>query len=87
MITTINWVSQNWSYILNSTLPSKCGQKWTNIMIDILSDRQTLAEFNPEMRIYLVRLDGAVQVSDLNTLLPEAFSPKKLSFKFHNGNC
>lgn len=49
--------------------------------------RQTLAEFNPEIRIFLVRLDGAVQVSDLNTLLPEAFSPKKLSFKFHNGNC
>ena len=49
--------------------------------------RQTLAEFNPEIPVYLVRLDGAVQITDLNTLLPEAFSPKKLALKFHNGKC
>ena len=49
--------------------------------------RQTLAEFNPEIPVYLVRLDGAVQITDLNTLLPDAFSPKKLALKFHNGKC
>merc|ERR1740137_126254 len=48
--------------------------------------RQTLAEFNPDMIIYLVRLDGMVQVNNLNILLPGAFSPKRLSLEFHNGN-
>ena len=49
--------------------------------------RQTLAEFNPEIPVYLVRLDGAVQITDLLRLLPDAFTPKKLSLKFHNGKC
>ena len=57
------------------------------ISISVVLCRQTLAEFNPEIPVYLVRLDGAVRITNLNTLLPEAFSPKKLSFKFHNGNC
>eukprot|EP00091_Calanus_sinicus_P010632 TRINITY_DN24579_c0_g1_i1.p1 TRINITY_DN24579_c0_g1~~TRINITY_DN24579_c0_g1_i1.p1 ORF type:complete len:108 (-),score=19.70 TRINITY_DN24579_c0_g1_i1:50-373(-) len=48
--------------------------------------RQTLAEFNPDMTIYLVRLDGMVQVTNLNILLPGAFSPKRLKLEFHNGN-
>jgi len=48
--------------------------------------RQTLAEFNPDMMIYLVRLDGMVKVTNLNILLPDAFSPKRLKFEFHNGN-
>eukprot|EP00090_Calanus_glacialis_P024060 TRINITY_DN3735_c0_g1_i1.p1 TRINITY_DN3735_c0_g1~~TRINITY_DN3735_c0_g1_i1.p1 ORF type:complete len:155 (-),score=30.78 TRINITY_DN3735_c0_g1_i1:39-503(-) len=48
--------------------------------------RQTLAEFNPDMTIYLVRLDGMVQVTNLNILLPGAFSPKRLTLEFHNGN-
>ena len=60
---------------------------YINISISLVLCRQTLAEFNPEIPVYLVRLDGAVRITDLNTLLPEAFSPKKLSFKFHNGNC
>merc|ERR1712008_271204 len=38
--------------------------------------RQTLAEFIPDMTIFLVRLDGMVQVTTLNILLPGAFSPK-----------
>ena len=52
----------------------------------LLYYRQTLAEFNPDMTIYLVRLDGMVQVTNLNILLPGAFSPKRLKFEFHNGN-
>jgi len=51
--------------------------------------RQVMAEFNPEIPIYLVRLDYKVQLTDLAYLLPEAFTPVKLNFKFHkekNGN-
>lgn len=47
--------------------------------------RQSLAEFNPHLPIYLVRLDGMVKITNLNKLLPEAFSPKNLQLKFYNG--
>jgi len=47
--------------------------------------RQSLAEFNPNLPIYLVRLDGMVKITNLNKLLPEAFSPKNLQLKFYNG--
>ena len=56
------------------------------VSIIFLHVRQTLAEFNPDMTIYLVRLDGMVQVTNLNILLPGAFSPKRLTLEFHNGN-
>jgi len=46
--------------------------------------RQFLAEFHPEIPIYLVRLDGKVQVTSLKYLLPDAFSPKKMDFDFHH---
>jgi len=48
--------------------------------------RQGMAEFNPHIPIYLVRLDGMVKITSLRYLLPEAFSPKNLDLKFHNGN-
>jgi len=48
--------------------------------------RQFLAEFHPEMPIYLVRVqDLQVQVTTLGVLLPESFSPKRSAFPFHNG--
>jgi len=37
--------------------------------------RQFLAEFNHKMPIYLTRLDGKVQCTNLEVLLPEAFTP------------
>merc|ERR1719310_1508408 len=46
--------------------------------------RQSLAEFNPNLPIYLVRLDGMVKITNLNKLLPDAFSPKNLQLKFYN---
>jgi cytidine deaminase len=45
--------------------------------------RQFLAEFHPEIPIYLVRLDGKVQVTSLKYLLPDAFTPKRMNFAFH----
>jgi len=48
--------------------------------------RQGMAEFNPQIPIYLVRLDGIVKITSLRYLLPESFSPKNLDLKFHNGN-
>ena len=48
--------------------------------------RQTLAEFNPHIPIYLVRPDGMVKITNLNVQLPEAFSPKNVKLKFYNGN-
>merc|ERR1711962_405915 len=47
--------------------------------------RQFLAEFNPNIPIYLVRPDLEVQVTSLAILLPEAFTPKRMSLQFHNG--
>ena len=47
--------------------------------------RQTLAEFNPAIKIYLVRLDGVVKITNLSRQLPDAFTPKKLALKFYNG--
>jgi len=38
--------------------------------------RQFMAEFNPDIPIYLVRPDLEVQVTNLNVLLPEAFTPR-----------
>ena len=48
--------------------------------------RQTLAEFNPGIKIYLVRLDGSVKITSLSYQLPDAFTPKKLALKFYNGD-
>ncbi|TRY68667.1 hypothetical protein TCAL_03799 [Tigriopus californicus] len=48
--------------------------------------RQFMCEFNPDLEIYLVRLDHKVQLVNLNQLLPDCFSPKKMAFGFHNGN-
>lgn len=45
--------------------------------------RQFMAEFNPDIPIYLVRLDGVVQVTSLSILLPDAFTPKRMNFDFH----
>ena len=47
--------------------------------------RQTLAEFNPGIKIYLVRLDRTVKITSLSYQLPDAFTPKKLALKFYNG--
>ncbi len=48
--------------------------------------RQFMCEFNPDLTIYLVRIkDLKVQCTDLNTLFPDCFSPKRLNFKFFNG--
>jgi len=46
--------------------------------------RQFMAEFNPDIPIYLVRPDLVVQVTNLNVLLPEAFTPRRMDLKFHN---
>merc|ERR1712223_1798614 len=46
--------------------------------------RQFMAEFNPDIPIYLVRPDLVVQVTNLNVLLPEAFTPRRMELKFHN---
>merc|ERR1712059_242366 len=48
--------------------------------------RQFMAEFNPDIPIYLVRPYMEVQVTNLNVLLPEAFTPRRMSLQFHNGN-
>jgi len=37
--------------------------------------RQFIAEFNHKIPIYLTRLDGRVQCTNLGVLLPEAFTP------------
>jgi len=47
--------------------------------------RQTLAEYNPGIKIYLVRLDRSVKITNLSYQLPDAFTPKKLALKFYNG--
>ena len=47
--------------------------------------RQTLAEFNPGIKIYLVKLDRSVKITSLSYQLPDAFTPKKLALKFYNG--
>merc|ERR1712184_156031 len=46
--------------------------------------RQFMAEFNPDIPIYLVRPDLEVQVTNLNVLLPEAFTPRRMELKFHS---
>jgi len=46
--------------------------------------RQFMAEFNPDIPIYLVRPDLEVQVTNLNILLPEAFTPRRMDLKFHS---
>ena len=44
-----------------------------------------MAEFNPEMPIYLVRVaDEQVKITSLAELLPDSFSPKTLNLAFHN---
>lgn len=48
--------------------------------------RQSMAEFNPDIPIYLVKPDHEVQVTNLNLLLPDAFTPKRMNLEFHNGH-
>ena len=55
------------------------------IQIYLVFFRQTLAEFNPGIKIYLVRLDRSVKITNLSYQLPDAFTPKKLALKFYNG--
>eukprot|EP00095_Tigriopus_kingsejongensis_P009579 maker-scaffold1019_size70576-snap-gene-0.15 protein:Tk09579 transcript:maker-scaffold1019_size70576-snap-gene-0.15-mRNA-1 annotation:"cytidine deaminase" len=47
--------------------------------------RQFLCEFNPDLPIYLVRPDLKVKMTNLNYLLPDCFSPKKMTFGFYKG--
>jgi cytidine deaminase len=48
--------------------------------------RQFMCEFNPDLDIYLVRVqDLKVQVTDLGTIFPDSFTPKRLNLKFFNG--
>ncbi|XP_023344706.1 cytidine deaminase [Eurytemora carolleeae] len=47
--------------------------------------RQFMAEFNPTLPIFLVRVDRKVKVTDLGVLLPESFTPKNTKFDFYNG--
>ena len=47
--------------------------------------RQFMSEFNPEIVIYLIRAkDKMVKITNLDHLLPDCFSPKRLNFAFHN---
>jgi hypothetical protein len=47
--------------------------------------RQFLSEFNPDITIYLVRVnDKMVQTTSLTHLLPESFTPKRLKLAFHH---
>ena len=55
--------------------------------------RQFMAEFNPDIPIYLVKPSLEVQVTratpslsqvtNLNLLLPDAFTPKRMTLNFH----
>jgi len=45
--------------------------------------RQFMAEFNPDIPIFLVRLDGKVQVTSLANLLPDPFTPKRMKLNFN----
>jgi hypothetical protein len=48
--------------------------------------RQFMCEFNPDLDIFLVRIkDLKVQVTNLATLFPDSFTPKRLNLKFYNG--
>ena len=48
--------------------------------------RQFMAEFNPEMPIYLVRVaDEQVKITNLDELLPDSFTPHRLNLAFYNG--
>ena len=45
-----------------------------------------MAEFNPEMPIYLVRVaDEQVKITNLDELLPDSFTPHRLNLAFYNG--
>eukprot|EP00093_Oithona_nana_P007895 07895.XXX_372505_382470_1 [CDS] Oithona nana genome sequencing. len=47
--------------------------------------RQFLSEFNPDLPIYLVRVaDEQVKITNLDQLLPDSFTPKRLNLAFHN---
>ena len=46
--------------------------------------RQFMCEFEPALPIYLVRVDLKVKVTNLGLLLPDCFSPKRMTFEFHN---
>ena len=45
--------------------------------------RQTMCEFNPDVPIYLIRLhDNMVQITNLDYLLPQCFTPKRRKMEF-----
>ena len=45
--------------------------------------RQVMCEFNPDVPIYLIRHhDHMVQITNLNELLPQCFTPKRIGIKF-----
>ena len=45
--------------------------------------RQTICEFNPDVVIYLVRAsDEMVQITNLDSLLPQCFTPKRRKMEF-----
>ena len=47
------------------------------------SCRQVMCEFNPDVPIYLVRnSDNMVQVTNLDSLLPQCFTPKRRKMEF-----
>ena len=45
--------------------------------------RQVICEFNPDIPVYLTRVhDKKVQVSNLDTFLPQSFTPKRRQMEF-----
>ena len=47
--------------------------------------RQTMCEFNPDVAIYLIRPhDNMVQITNLDCLLPQCFTPKRRKMEFSN---
>ena len=45
--------------------------------------RQVMCEFNPDVPIYLVRIhDNMVQITNLDELLPQCFTPKRIKISF-----
>jgi cytidine deaminase len=44
-----------------------------------------MCEFNPELPIYLVSKEKLVKETSLAKLLPDCFSPKRMTFDFFNG--
>ena len=83
------------SYLIKTVYSFQGHQNFTAIAIaaDLEIDfcgpcgacRQFMSEFNPEIVIYLIRAkDKMVKITNLDHLLPDCFSPKRLNFAFHN---